>query len=105
VSRSNQLTLWQRWVRSFGGLLWSKQFYHYVVRDWLHGDPGQPPPPDQRNNGRNREWGHLYNADVICDPVLPRRPLLNVRVSRRFGSPNRRPLSLSEEFYQGFYRL
>jgi len=54
--------------QSFGGLLWSKQFYHYVVRDWLEGDPGQPAPPDQRKNGRNREWGHLYNADVISMP-------------------------------------
>jgi len=54
--------------QSFGGLLWSKQFYHYVVRDWLDGDPGQPPPPAERRNGRNREWGHLYNADVISMP-------------------------------------
>ena len=54
--------------QAFGGLLWSKQFYHYVVRDWLDGDPGQPPPPGQRKNGRNREWGHLYNADVISMP-------------------------------------
>lgn len=54
--------------QSFGGLLWSKQFYHYVVRDWLEGDPGQPPPPGQRRHGRNREWEHLYNADVISMP-------------------------------------
>ena len=54
--------------QSFGGLLWSKQFYHYVVKDWLNGDPNQPTPPDQRKNGRNREWGHLYNADVISMP-------------------------------------
>jgi len=54
--------------QSFGGLLWSKQFYHYVVKDWLEGDPNQPAPPDQRKNGRNREWGHLYNADVISMP-------------------------------------
>jgi hypothetical protein len=54
--------------QSFAGLLWSKQFYHYVVRDWLHGDPAQPAPPSQRRNGRNREWEHLYNADVISMP-------------------------------------
>ena len=54
--------------QSFGGLLWSKQFYHYVVRDWLDGDPGQPPPPLERRSGRNREWSHLYNADVISMP-------------------------------------
>ena len=54
--------------QSFAGLLWSKQFYHYVVKDWLEGDPGNPPPPETRNDGRNREWGHLYNADVISMP-------------------------------------
>ena len=54
--------------QSFGGLLWSKQFYHYVVREWLDGDPGQPQPPEQRRRGRNGEWGHLYNADVISIP-------------------------------------
>jgi len=54
--------------QSFGGLLWSKQFYHYVVRDWLAGDAGQPAPPEQRKQGRNREWAHLYNADVISMP-------------------------------------
>ncbi len=54
--------------QAFGGLLWSKQFYHYVVRDWLKGDPAFPPPPDERRHGRNHEWGHLYNADVISMP-------------------------------------
>ncbi|MEP6533900.1 MAG: glucosidase [Bryobacteraceae bacterium] len=54
--------------QSFGGLLWSKQFYHYVVGDWLEGDPGQPTPPENRKAGRNSEWGHLYNADVISMP-------------------------------------
>ena len=54
--------------QSFAGLLWSKQFYHYIVRDWLAGDPGQPPPPAARLHGRNHEWTHLYNADVISMP-------------------------------------
>jgi Glycosyl hydrolase family 63 C-terminal domain len=54
--------------QNFGGLLWSKQFYHYVVRDWLQGDPNQPAPPAERKGGRNHEWGHLYNADVISMP-------------------------------------
>jgi hypothetical protein len=52
----------------FAGLLWSKQFYHYVVRDWLSGDPSYPAPPPERKNGRNREWIHLYNSDVISMP-------------------------------------
>jgi hypothetical protein len=54
--------------QAFAGLLWSKQFYHYVVRDWLQGDPLQPPPPPARINGRNAEWQQLYNADVISMP-------------------------------------
>jgi hypothetical protein len=54
--------------QSFGGLLWSKQFYHYVVRDWLKGDPASAPPPSERLSGRNHEWVHLYNADVISMP-------------------------------------
>jgi len=54
--------------QGFAGLLWSKQFYYYVVKDWLKGDPGNPTPPPERQNGRNHEWGHLYNADVISMP-------------------------------------
>jgi hypothetical protein len=54
--------------QTFAGLLWSKQYYHYVVRDWLRGDPGYPPPPIERKLGRNREWMHLYNSDVISMP-------------------------------------
>jgi mannosylglycerate hydrolase MGH1-like protein len=54
--------------QAHAGLLWSKQFYHYVVRDWLEGDAGFPPPPEQRQGGRNHEWKHLYNRDVISMP-------------------------------------
>ncbi len=54
--------------QSFAGMLWSKQFYHYVVKDWLEGDAGQPPPPESRLDGRNKDWDHLYNADVISMP-------------------------------------
>ncbi len=54
--------------QSFAGLLWSKQFYHYVINQWLDGDPAGPTPPGQRKDGRNREWSHLYNADVISMP-------------------------------------
>jgi hypothetical protein len=54
--------------QSLAGMLWSKQFYHYVVKDWLEGDSRQPPPPDERVQGRNHQWGHLFNADVISMP-------------------------------------
>jgi hypothetical protein len=54
--------------QGFAGMLWSKQFYHYVVRDWLRGDQGNPVPPPERWRGRNHDWPHLYNADVISMP-------------------------------------
>jgi hypothetical protein len=54
--------------QAFAGMLWSKQFYHYIVRDWLKGDPAYPPPPEERKHGRNHEWTHLYNSDVISMP-------------------------------------
>jgi hypothetical protein len=50
------------------GLLWSKQFYHYIVRDWLHGDPTQTAPPPERRHGRNAGWAHLHAHDLISMP-------------------------------------
>ncbi|MDQ2869613.1 MAG: glucosidase, partial [Acidobacteriota bacterium] len=54
--------------QAYAGLLWSKQFFHFSVRDWLEGDPSQPPPPPERATGRNKAWTHLYNRDVISMP-------------------------------------
>ena len=54
--------------QALAGMLWSKQWYHIDVRRWLDGDPTQPRPPAQRRTGRNREWGHLYNDDVVSMP-------------------------------------
>ncbi|MEM7759168.1 MAG: glucosidase [Cyanobacteria bacterium P01_A01_bin.40] len=54
--------------QAFAGMLWSKQFFYYVVQDWLDGDPNNPPPPASRKNGRNREWTHLFNEDIISMP-------------------------------------
>jgi hypothetical protein len=54
--------------QAYAGLLWSKQFYHYIVEDWLHGDPGDPAPPPERLEGRNRHWTTLYSRDVISMP-------------------------------------
>jgi hypothetical protein len=50
------------------GLLWSKQFYHYDVERWLRGDPKGPPPPAERRNGKNAEWTHLFNSEVLSMP-------------------------------------
>jgi len=54
--------------QAFAGMLWSKQFFHYDVRRWLEGDPAEPPPPPERWNGRNHEWLHLSNRDVVSMP-------------------------------------
>jgi len=54
--------------QAYAGMLWSKQFYHYDVHTWLDGDPAGPAPPEERWEGRNREWTHLYNDDVISMP-------------------------------------
>ncbi len=54
--------------QGYAGLLWSKQFYYYVVKDWLDGDPGQPAPPAERHRGRNSDWRHVHNRDVISMP-------------------------------------
>ncbi|HVM60533.1 MAG TPA: glucosidase [Verrucomicrobiae bacterium] len=54
--------------QAYAGALWSKQFYHYIVNDWLDGDPQQPAPPAARKTGRNAEWRHVYCRDVISMP-------------------------------------
>ncbi|HEX3868829.1 MAG TPA: glucosidase, partial [Pirellulales bacterium] len=54
--------------QAWAGMIWSQQFYHYDVRRWLEGDAAQPPPPDERRYGRNWQWRHLNNADVISMP-------------------------------------
>lgn len=54
--------------QALAGMLWNKQFYYYDIAQWLHGDPAGPPPPAQRLKGRNHEWKHLNNADIISMP-------------------------------------
>ncbi|HEY9696136.1 MAG TPA: glucosidase [Trichocoleus sp.] len=55
--------------QAFAGMLWCKQYYHYIIEDWLKGDPAAPQPPAERKRGRNREWFHLYTDDILsmCD--------------------------------------
>lgn len=60
-------------LQAYAGLLWSKQFYHFIVADWLDGDRDQPPPPPERKRtgvggARNTEWRHMYARDVILMP-------------------------------------
>ncbi len=54
--------------QAFAGMMWSKQFYYYNVKNWLHGDPGRHGPPPNRKEGRNADWQHLFNHHVISMP-------------------------------------
>jgi len=54
--------------QALAGMLWNRQCYHYNLFDWLQGDPGQPSPPAQRQDGRNHDWPHLNNNEVLSMP-------------------------------------
>jgi hypothetical protein len=54
--------------QAFAGMIWSKQFFYYDIPEWLKGDPAMPPPPPERKHGRNSDWRHLNNSDVISMP-------------------------------------
>lgn len=71
--------------QALAGMLWTKQFYQFVQKPWLEGDPAQPPPPSERKWIRNRvsffpaclsamrlilgqEWKHLHIADILSMP-------------------------------------
>jgi len=54
--------------QAFAGMIWSKQFYSYDIPVWLKGDPAMPPPPEERKHGRNCNWKHLNNENIISMP-------------------------------------
>ncbi len=54
--------------QAYAGLLWTKQFYNYIIKDWLAGDPAMPPPPPGHAHTRNFDWLNLFNSDVISMP-------------------------------------
>jgi hypothetical protein len=54
--------------QALAGMIWTKQFFYYDVPKWLHGDPATYPPPESRRYGRNHDWQHLNNADIISMP-------------------------------------
>ncbi len=54
--------------QAFAGMLWSKQYYYYVIEKWLKGDPATLQPPTSRLLGRNHEWLHLFSDDVLSMP-------------------------------------
>ncbi|PPQ83621.1 hypothetical protein CVT25_006306 [Psilocybe cyanescens] len=54
--------------QAFGGMLWTKQYYRFVQKEWMEGDPAQPPPPPNRKFIRNREWKHMHIEDILSMP-------------------------------------
>jgi len=54
--------------QAFAGMLWSKQYYHYDIHNWLNGDPAEPKPPVERLTGRNSKWQHLNTRAIISMP-------------------------------------
>jgi hypothetical protein len=54
--------------QAFAGMIWSKQFYSYSIREWLAGDPAFPRPPAERLTGRNSEWIHFGDSSIFSMP-------------------------------------
>ena len=40
--------------QALGGMMWSKQYYQFIQKEWIEGDPAQPPPPPGRKYIRNK---------------------------------------------------
>ncbi|MDO6437365.1 glucosidase [Cyclobacterium sp. 1_MG-2023] len=64
--KDDEMKMIQR--QAYAGMLWTKQFYYYNVERWLEGDPGRYQPPQERKSGRNSNWRHLQNYDIISMP-------------------------------------
>lgn len=54
--------------QALAGMLWTKQYYQFIQKEWIDGDPGQPPPPPERRRVRNADWRHLYINDILSMP-------------------------------------
>jgi len=54
--------------QALAGMIWGRQFFHIDIPRWLKGDPATPAPPPERRRGRNHDWEHLNNADIISMP-------------------------------------
>ncbi len=54
--------------QGYAGLLWTKQFFYYVIDDWLRGDRDGPAPPQERIKGRNSDWHHFFARDILSMP-------------------------------------
>jgi hypothetical protein len=63
---SEDMALIQR--QALAGVLWSKQYYHFDVERWLSQSDGITPVSISRKTGRNNDWTHLKNQDIIMMP-------------------------------------
>ncbi len=54
--------------QALAGVLWSKQYYHFDVERWLTESDGITPVSMSKKTGRNHDWTHLKNQDVIMMP-------------------------------------
>lgn len=54
--------------QALAGLLWSKQYYHYDIEKWISNSDKIAPLTEHRKNGRNHDWQHLKNQDIILMP-------------------------------------
>jgi hypothetical protein len=54
--------------QAFSGMMWTKQYYHFIWDQWANGDPNQPPPPPERKAVRNQQWKHMYLDDILSMP-------------------------------------
>ena len=54
--------------QGYAGLLWTKQFYEFIVHDWIHGKSDESEPAPSRAFGRNHDWQHFYARDVLSMP-------------------------------------
>jgi hypothetical protein len=52
--------------QGYAGLLWTKQFFYYVIEDWLAGDKKEP--SQARLRGRNADWTHFFARDILSMP-------------------------------------
>lgn len=54
--------------QALAGVLWSKQYYHLDVQEWLTKSDGITPVSISKQTGRNNDWTHLKNQDIIMMP-------------------------------------
>ncbi|KFY89372.1 hypothetical protein V500_05741 [Pseudogymnoascus sp. VKM F-4518 (FW-2643)] len=54
--------------QALSGMMWTKQFYHFIWDQWANGDPSSPPPPAERKAVRNTQWKHMHLDDILSMP-------------------------------------